>query len=63
MKLRYYFREKVFIKNHAMEILESDIACFKKQYGNLYPKSNYTAVNTHADEGGQILLDFSHILS
>ena len=62
MKLRY-FREKGFIKNYAVEIVESDIACFKKWYTNLCPKSSYTAVNTHADEGNQILFDVSHVLS
>ena len=56
MKLRCYFREKGLVKNHAVEIVESDIACFKKQYRNLYPKSSYTAVNTHADEGDELVI-------
>ena len=53
-KVHYYIREKRYIENHIVEIVESIISCFERRYGNLYSDASDAAVNVNANGFGRM---------
>ena len=62
-KVHYYAREKRFLENHSIEIVEAIIACFERRYGHLYCDTNDNDVNVNSDEGDRVLFDVCRILN
>ena len=62
-KVNYYIREKKYIENHALDMVQAIISCFEKRYGNLYSNDTEAAVNVNSDHGDRILLDICQILN
>ena len=62
-KVHYYIREKRYIENHIVEIVDSIISCFERRYGNLYSDASDAAVNVNADEGDWVIFDICCVLN
>ena len=63
VNLKHFLREKGYIVNHAVRIVNSIVECFDKRYGNTISETSETAVNIRADERDRLLLDVSRILN
>ena len=49
MNVRDYSREKQFIKNPCVEIVDAIINCYGKRYGNLFASESNPTVNVNSD--------------
>ena len=49
VKAHYYSREKQFIKNNCVEIVDTIINCYEKRYGNLFASESNRTVNVNLD--------------
>ena len=43
-KVQFYSREKRFIEDHIVQIVERVVSCFEKRYGNLYSNLEETSI-------------------
>ena len=57
VKVHYYFREKQFIKNNGVEIVNTIVNCYEKRYGNLFASKSNPTVNVNSDQGDTILFE------
>ena len=62
-KVQFYSREKRFIEDHIVQIVERVVSCFEKRYGNLYSNLEETSINIPSDDGDRIIFDVCHILN
>ena len=62
-KVQFYSREKRFIEDHIVQIVERVVSCFEKRYGNLYSNLEKTSISIPSDEGDHIIFDVCHILN
>ena len=62
-KVQFYSREKRFIEDHIVQIVERVVSCFEKHYGNLYSNLEETSINIPSDDGDRIIFDVCHILN
>ena len=62
-KVQFYSREKCFIEDHIVQIVERVVSCFEKRYGNLYSNLEETSINIPSDDGDRIIFDVCHILN
>ena len=60
-KVYYYSREKQYIKNHCLEIVDAIISCYEERYGNLFDKDS--TVNVHSDQGDTMLFEICRVLN
>ena len=44
-KVQFYTREKCFIKDHIVQIVQRVVSSFEKRYGNLYSNLEETSIN------------------
>ena len=56
-KLQFYSREKCFIEDHIVQIVERVVSCFEKHYGSLYSNIEETSINIPSDDGDHIVFD------
>ena len=59
-KVQFYSREKRFIEDHIVQIVERVVSCFEKRYGNLYSNLEETSINIPSDDGDHIVFDVCH---
>ena len=59
MKVHYYCREKQFIKNNCVQIVDTIINCYEKRYGNLFTRKSNPTVNVNSDEGDTMLFEYA----
>ena len=57
VKVHYYFREKQFIKNNGVEIVNTIVNCYEKRYDNLFASKSNPTVNVNSDQGDTILFE------
>ena len=62
-KVQFYSREKRFIEDHIVQIVERVVSCFEKRYGNLYSYLEETSFNVLSDDGDRIIFDVCRILN
>ena len=62
-KVQFYSREKRFIEDHIVQIVERVVSCFEKRYGNLYSNLEETSINIPSDDGDRIIFDVCRILN
>ena len=62
-KVQFYSREKRFIEDHIVQIIERVVSCFEKNYGNLYSNLKETCINIPSDDGDRIIFYLCHILN
>ena len=62
-KVQFYSREKRFIEDHIVQIVERVVSCFEKRYGNLYSNLGETSINISSDDGDHIIFDVCRILN
>ena len=62
-KVQYYSREKMFIKNHCVEIVDAIINCYEKRYGNLFKSELNPTINANSDQGDAILFEVCRVLN
>ena len=62
-KLQFYSREKCFIEDHIVQIIERVVSCFENRYGSLYSNLEETSINIPSDDGDHIILDVCRILN
>ena len=62
-KILYYSREKRFLEDHAVQIIEKIVDCFKQRYGNLFDDDETYSVNVNSDEGDRVLFDVARLLN
>ena len=56
-KLQFYSREKCFIEDHIVQIVERVVSCFENRYGSLYSNIEETSINIPSDDGDHIVFD------
>ena len=56
-------REKRFIKDHIVQIVERVVSCSEKRCGNLYSNLEETSINIPSDDGDRIIFDVCRILN
>ena len=61
--VQYYSREKMFIKNHCVEIVDAIINCYEKRYGNLFESELNSTINANSDQGDAILFEVCRVLN
>ena len=54
-KVQFYSREKRFIEDHIVQIVERVVSCFEKRYGNLYSNLEETSINISSDDSDHII--------
>ena len=62
-KVEFYSREKRFIEDHIVQIVERVVSCFEKRYGNLYSNLEETSINIPSDDGDRIVFEVCRILN
>ena len=62
-KVNYYMREKHYLEDHVVHIVDRIIACCEERYGNLFNKDNLPSVNVNSDTGDRVLLDVYRVLN
>ena len=62
-KVQFYSREKRFIEDHIVQIVERVVPSFEKRYGNLYSDLEETSMNIPSDDDDRIIFDVCHILN
>ena len=62
-KVQFYSREKRFIEDHIVQIVERVVSCFEKRYGNLYSNLQEISINIPSDDGDCIIFDARRILN
>ena len=62
-KVHYYSREKQYIKDHVVQVVENIISCFEQRYGNLYIDQFDGGVNEVSDDGDNVLFDVCRVLN
>ena len=62
-KLLYYSREQRFLNDHAIQIFESIIECFRERHGNLFDDDKIYEANVNSDEGNCVLFDVACLLN
>ena len=55
-KVQFYSREKRFIEDYIVQIVERVVSCFEKRYGNLYSNLEETSINIPSDDGDRQIL-------
>ena len=61
--IKYYRREKTFIENHVVDMVERIISCFERRYCGVYSDNTKGVVNVEADAGDRILFDICRVLN
>ena len=59
-KLKYYTQEKLYLKNHGDELIESILSCYVKRYSDVYLERNDEG---SVSDGDNILLHVCHVLN
>ena len=59
----YYTREKRYLEDHAVHIVDRIIACFEERYDNLFNTDNLPSVNVNSDTGDRVLFDVCRVLN
>ena len=62
-KEQFYSREKRFMEDHIVQIVERVVSCFEKRYGNLYSILEETSTNIPSDDGDRIIFDLCRKLN
>ena len=57
---KYYTQEKLYLKNHGAELIESILSCYVKRYCNVYSERNNKG---SIDDGDNILFHVCHVLN
>ena len=57
-KVYYYTREKHYLEDHAMHIVNRVVAYFEERYENLF-----NSVNVNSDTGNRVLFDVCRVLN
>ena len=63
LKVHYYSREKQFIKNQYVEIVEAILNCYEKRYGILFATESNPTVNVNSDQGDTTLFEICRTLN
>ena len=61
--VQFYSREKHFIEDQIVQIVERIVSCFEKRYGNLYSNLVETFTNIPSDDGDRIIFGVCRILN
>ena len=59
-KLKYYTWEKLYLKNHDGELIESILSCYVKRYSDVYSERNDKG---SVSDGDNILFHVCHVLN
>ena len=59
-KLKYYTREKLYLKNHGAELIESTFSCYVKRYSDVYSERNDEG---SVSDGDNILFHVCRVLN
>ena len=62
-KVKFYSREKRFIEDHIVQIVERGVSCFEKRYGNLYSNLKETSIIIPLYDGDHIICDVCRIFN
>ena len=62
-KVQFYSREKRFIEDYIVQIVERVVSCFEKRYDNLYSNLEETFIKIPSDDGDRIIFDVCRILN
>ena len=63
VKVHYYSKEKQFIKNNCVEIVDTIINCYEKRHGNLFASESNPTVNVNSDQGDTMLFEICRVLN
>ena len=59
-KVKYYTREKLFLKNNAAQMVQQILSCYDERYSNLYVERNNDDL---ISDGDNVLFDICRILN
>ena len=62
-KVKFYSREKCFLEDHIVQIVERGVSCFEKHYGNLYSNFKETSIIIPSCDSDHIIFDVCRIFN